>query len=393
MGKLEDYAGRLLRGEDGAAVVGDMRAHYSLKSLSSKVSRVRRLFMDAVPGNGERNTHPDYKEGMRRLRGAVRIQLSGGGGATSLSDRCADWLAEFLKAPLRTKYAMHQRYRRGKTCMPAPGRLAAGGARAANPVHAAVAALKLLPDCMRSFHITRDEHRRTAELNTRARIEKNEQALVVDGPMFMRIAAKVLSSPEKATMADLILALCAVTGRRCTEIASPRSSFAPMPGTKHGAVFGGQLKRGGACPSYRIPLLLPYSTVAAGLAELRRRQGPGLLALTNQQINTRYQGNTSRACKRLFPFVGRVHDLRSCYAAYAYRAFAYKIASSKGGPARPTFNRVAMQILGHTSMDQSLSYNSADVEGVVRGSLGAFPLAQCGPGGCVDNKQKKMKQL
>ena len=53
-----------------------------------------------------------------------------------------------------------------------------------------------------------------------------------------------------------MLPLLLVSGRRLTEIASPRSTFTPVPHT-HAAAFAGALKKRGRTPTFIIPLLVP----------------------------------------------------------------------------------------------------------------------------------------
>ena len=71
-----------------------------------------------------------------------------------------------------------------------------------------------------------------------------------------------------------------------------------------------------------------------------------------------------RELTKRFPFLNCAHDLRTAYASMAYRAFDWD---------RATFNRVAMKILGHVSLAQSLAYNNVDIQNFTL-SLGKFPL-------------------
>ena len=60
-----------------------------------------------------------------------------------------------------------------------------------------------------------------------------------------------------------------------------------------------------------------------------------------------------------------VHALRSMYAAYVHHVYVCDC----------TFNIMAMRVLGHSSLEVSLSYNNAVLHGAedCAGCLGALP--------------------
>ena len=138
-------------------------------------------------------------------------------------------------------------------------------------------------------------------------------------------------------------------------------------------VFSGQLKKRGAQVAYRIPLLVPYSTFAKGLLALRQRQarsGKDAAVLTNAQATARYQKNVQRGLEAGalpgMPSGCHVHDLRATYVAAVGTLFVPPVS----------LPRMAMRVLGHETLQDSLSYSHVRLEGVgaMAGSMGALHL-------------------
>ena len=95
--------------------------------------------------------------------------------------------------------------------------------------------------------------------------------------------------------------LLLVSGRRLTEICSPRSAFTAVAGRPHHAVFEGALKKRGHTPAFAIPLLVPFEMFHGALRILRQKQGDGVAAMTNAAIKTRYQPTVSRELAAALP--------------------------------------------------------------------------------------------
>ena len=155
------------------------------------------------------------------------------------------------------------------------------------------AAGPLAPKGMRSFFITRSDNARLKEMKKASRRKKNRAVhRVKDAPGLLKKAESLL---QKATIKypfyKLQIPLCLVGGRRFAEIMNGRSTFEPVPGKPHHTRFTGQLKRKRSSESevdsdassdddtfeenetaFTIPLLVPYTTFAAGLAVLRSKQ-------------------------------------------------------------------------------------------------------------------------
>ena len=119
-----------------------------------------------------------------------------------------------------------------------------------------------------------------------------------------------------------------------------------------------------------IPLLVPYETFAKGLAALRKKQGNNAANLTTTQATHRYQPNAQRDLEAGglpgVPQTCHIHDLRSTYTAAIGELFDSPVAPP----------RMAMLILGHETLLDSLAYASARAENVgsLHHSLGPLTL-------------------
>ena len=195
-----------------------------------------------------------------------------------------------------------------------------------------------------------------------------------------------------------------MTGRRFSEIMNGRSTFTPVEDQPFHARFTGQLKRkrddesemedsengddGYESETYIIPLLVSYETFQKGWNALRQKQemqdkkigGETVQKLTNKQVSMKYQKNLKRVMddhrnplplpKESETVPGdeprrfKIHDLRSTYARYVETLFQSPHA----------YPFLAMQVLGHSDIDDSLSYSSITLENAheLRGKYGTF---------------------
>lgn len=218
------------------------------------------------------------------------------------------------------------------------------------------------------FRMPRDDTLTLKRKHETAVIEKNEHLIIVpDFATLLRDATMTLqTATPDCSFARLILALCVVSGRRLTEICSPRSAFTPLP-DEHYALFHGALKKRGKEHAMIVPLLVPFDTFNAGLLALRQKQGSSVAQMSNAAIKARYQGSVQRDLTYRNALQGapsgiHIHDLRSVYLSAVYELFDCPY----------TLARTGMLVLGHETLREHLSYNNVRLEGVgeVKGSLG-----------------------
>ena len=342
--QMQSWVKRLVDGEEGRSVLASMRKQYKNPcTLTSKISRLRTAFVETG------TTHKDFKKGEKRIYELAEHLPKG--------DKDREFAMLFKASSLRDKVHQH-RSLHWKT----------GHKFKDDGLQKAFEALRILPDTLKSLRADDGELGKCEVKAVKTKLKRNEEMIIVQNGDAVYERIRLLLQPpkkeEEETISELILGLCAASGRRSAEIANGRSEFRPMPKQRYGAIFSGQLKKKGKKreTKYTIALLVPFEEFATALERLRERQGD-VSHLSNKEISIRYQGNLSRAMKDTFPQLskGRAHDLRAMYARMVYQAFDWQAS----------FNFVTMRMLGHDTLEQSLSYNTVEVKNLEL-SLGKF---------------------
>ena len=184
-----------------------------------------------------------------------------------------------------------------------------------------------------------------------ARICKNETIQVfASGDDLLNKVYKLLQMNLSISKLGALLLFC--SGRRLCEVMNGKSTFTTVG--RYTALFEGQLKKRNKV-TYEIPLLIPCALFNEKLDLLRKKQG-NISSLSNEQVSKRYQGNMNRDLKILFEEIPHIHVLRSIYLRFVYHAFDYE--------KEMTLNLLAMKILGHEDLNQSLHYNSIVIHNI-----------------------------
>ena len=210
-----------------------------------------------------------------------------------------------------------------------------------------------LPSNVRALRVSRAQMLECKRLGARSAMRKNREGVRVDGRALLAYARDVVARPQARSLPTLAFALMLVTGRRTCEVLNGHSCV--VPDGEYFVRFVGQAKRRTAPDTpLRVPVLERADVVAAALAALRRMQGDGV-RLTNQQTTRRYQSLLSRslAADDVWRPCRRVHGLRAIYASMALRLFDWAAVDP---PPSPSY--VAMSILGHVGLSESLVYTT-----------------------------------
>lgn len=211
-----------------------------------------------------------------------------------------------------------------------------------------------LPDNVRALRLGRQEMRTCKRTQLAQTIEKNRTRTVVDGRALLAHARAVVTRPHECRggIPELTLALMVVTGRRECELLNGRSEF--VPNSEYSLVFRGQAKKrddGMTDTEERlIPCLCPSSMVVTCVVHLRARQGHA--TLSNDVTSRRYQSYLSRHMRSASPWSEtktHVHSLRGIYTCMCQGLFEWGLHTDA---------YVAMCILGHTSLTESLVYTT-----------------------------------
>lgn len=342
---MKSWVKRLVDGEEGRSVLASMRKEYKNPcTLTSKISILRKEFVQTG------TTHKDFEKRERRINKRAKHLPN--------KNKDREFAVLFEASSLWDKVQKH-RSLHWKT----------GHKFKDDLLRQEFEALRILPDNLKSLRADEGETGTCNEKAVKTRLRRNKEMINVKNGKALHDKIRLLLQPpkneEEETISEMILGLCAASGRRTAEIANGRSVFLPMPKQRYGAIFLGQLKKKGKKreTNYTIALLVPFEEFATALERLRERQGD-VSHLSNKKISIRYQGNLSRTMKETFSELSsraRAHDLRAMYAQMVFQAFDWEAS----------FNHVTMRMLGHDTLEQSLSYSTVKVN-KFHFSLGKF---------------------
>jgi hypothetical protein len=195
---------------------------------------------------------------------------------------------------------------------------------------------------------TRTQMKECKRLGAQSVVRKNKKRVRVHGRKLLATARCALSDAGKNGLVELAFALMLVTGRRTCEILNGRSCFKKVG--DYAVSFCGVAKRRGYAPTIIIPVLAPANVVCSAIDVLRELQKN--ITLSNMRVSTRYQSLLCRNLVNKQPWnqCVKVHGLRGIYACMALQLFRWEDDASDA--------YVAMCILGHTGLHESLAYTT-----------------------------------
>lgn len=205
------------------------------------------------------------------------------------------------------------------------------------------------PDNVYRLKPTRKQMKECKRLSARSAIEKNKSRIRVDGRCLLATARHTISTQASHSLATLAFAIMLLTGRRTCEILNGRSRFEPEG--EYSLCFTGIAKRKGTKGNtIVIPVLARSQAICDTIDHIRGRQKKRVL--DNKAVSSRYQSLLGRTLAEQHPWkqCKRVHGLRGVYACMALRLFEWKDDASDA--------YVAMCILGHTGLHESLVYTT-----------------------------------
>ena len=186
------------------------------------------------------------------------------------------------------------------------------------------------------------EHKREARKRLK---QRHSNRVCVNGRCLLQEARETILE-ETQSIPKLALSLMLLTGRRTCEILNGSSTLIPVG--EYCMSFTGQAKKrkGGSSEFFLIPVLCSSHVIQEALQRLRHMQK--FEVLSNKVTSRRYQSALSR--RKFSHYDGRVHGLRGLYACMALSLFHWHAAY--------TMNYIAMCILGHCDIEESLAYNT-----------------------------------
>lgn len=202
-----------------------------------------------------------------------------------------------------------------------------------------------LPQNVLNLKISKSEDK-ACKREARQRLrERHSQRVCVPGRSLLQEARASLVE-ETRSVPKLALSLMLLTGRRSCEILNGSSVLTPTGA--YAMRFSGQAKKRhkGETASYEISVLCPSQLIVCGMQTLRALQKHE--QLSNTATSRRYQSALSR--QNFSHYSGKAHGLRGLYACMALSLFEWH--------ANYTPNYIAMCLLGHCDIEESLAYNT-----------------------------------
>ena len=233
----------------------------------------------------------------------------------------------------------------------------------------ALKSVKLLPENVNSFKLTRDENDELKQERGETR-EKNSSVIVEvdDANSLLREVKQVLENASDETPWTTLCVLA--SGRRTCEILSGLSSFSSSV-NKHFCMFEGQAKKRfnpDACPDpFEIPLLVEFDTLLRAYNILRSRLRSQVedvdhvqLVAHKKKIHDKYQSTLGNAIKKggVLQHLPRLksndqdnvspHSLRKIYLSIVDELYRkqWRIAQTQ----------MAKRVLGHEDVNESIPY-------------------------------------
>lgn len=289
---IQDQAELLHRCRDAELVLGNMRAKYAVSSFPSQMTRLKEQWFRY----NERHESFDqgFQAGLRSLR------------AQRIASKHMDRYVEFGRGSIKTQLRQQKAAARGEF---------SGSKR----TDAAIAALKLLPDYMSKYRLSKEDKERSSDLATRSIETRSMKCIdVADADALVtrcrRLVATLTEDPFLITAA--IGVLC---GRRSCEILCTGVFEASGRGP-HACLFHGAAKKRSAQRGEHIPILCKFKYLYRAVDHIRQKIGA--CGITNTQMNARYSHKLGDAAKILMESLdSKFHDLRAIYAMVTHSVF------------------------------------------------------------------------
>ena len=206
----------LIQGVDGYTVIESIREHYKTQySFEKNVSNIRRAYLSK---NTQR--HEEYNA---TLKDAFELAKH--------DSELYEKVEYFASMSLTDQYDTLHKTRKY------------GFAPESDALNECFLRMKLLPENMRTFTLTKEDLQKNVVLKHETLVARNTIAIEVVHPKhLLETQIEILKNTKKYGPKQ-ILALLLVSGRRETEILNGTSVFDPVPGFPYHATFKGVLKK------------------------------------------------------------------------------------------------------------------------------------------------------
>lgn len=289
---IREQAELLRRCRDPELVLNNMRAKYAVSSFPSQMTRLKEQWYQFNERH-ESFSH-EFNAGLRSLK------------AQRIAPKFTDKYVEFGKGSIKTQL-QHQKV------------AAKGDYSGSKRTDAVITALRVLPDYMSRYRLTKDDKQRSSDLATQSIETRSMNCINVrDADALLRRCRTIVTALTEDPFI-ITAAIGVLCGRRSCEIlctgvfeASSRGSFA--------CLFHGAAKKRTTHRAEHIPLLCKFKYLSRAIDHIRAEIRA--CGITNSQMNARYSHKLGDSAKILMESVDtKFHDLRAIYAMVTHNLF------------------------------------------------------------------------
>lgn len=332
---ITDQAELLYRTKDTFGVLHRLRDKYALSSFPSQMSRVKEEWYQYE----DRHKHFEkmFTHGLQSLL------------SQNVSEKFVSQYRQFHRDGIK------EQLRKSKAA-------SAGGLTGSRRTDHALAKIKILPEYMYDYKLTKDD---IAKNNVRSEkcLEKRGMDCVVvqDGEKLVSQCQQILKALKEDVFV-IAAAIAVLCGRRSIEILK-LGTFKECPRGSYSSSFeGAAKKRGAGFEETDIPLLIKFKYLKPAIDHVRRFAKVD--DMTNSQINSKFSHKLGDAAKILMDNLDtRFHDLRAVYGCITHEFFENNCS----------INIWLKKVLMHDNIDTSVFYSRCKVHNC-KSSLGGWKI-------------------
>ena len=332
---IRSQAELLVRTKDTFAVLQNIRDKYALSSFPSQMSRVK----------DEWYTHKDRHEDFETMYNHGLKSLL----EAQVSSKYIDQYRKFHKDDMKEQLAKSKKAYAGEL----------SGSRRTD---AAIARIKILPEYMNDYHLSKDDIIKNKARSSESLDKRAMDCITVEnGDELVHRCKSILKSLTEDVFI-IISAVAVLTGRRSIEILSIGDFRRSSKGEYCCLFSGGAKKRDLESIPCEIPLLVKFKYIKRAIDFIRERID--ISDMNNSEVNSKYSHKLGDSAKILLGSLDtRFHDLRAVYGTITHSYFENTCS----------INIWLKRVLLHENIDTSVFYSRCKV-GKCRTILGKWDL-------------------
>lgn len=320
---IRSQAELLVRTKDTFAVLQNIRDKYALSSFPSQMSRVK----------DEWYTHEDRHEEFESMyRHGLKSLVD-----SQVSSKYINQYREFHKDDMKEQIAKSKKAYAG---------VLSGSRR----TDAAIARIKILPEYMNDYHLSKDDIIKNKARSSESLDKRAMDCIIVEnGDELVHRCKQILQSLSEDVFV-VVAALAVLTGRRSIEILS-MGEFRKGSRGEYSCLFsGGAKKRDLESIPCEIPILVKFKYIKRAIDFIRGRID--ISDMTNSEVNSKYSHKLGDSAKILLGSLDtRFHDLRAVYGTITHACFENTCS----------INIWLKRVLLHETIDTSVFYSRCKV--------------------------------